>query len=103
MTGAYLVGTDGKLNPNAQFLGADNWDDIFLKNKFRQEYNISVSGATENTDYYLSAGYLSDPSYILGSSFNRYNVRSNINTQVIQMAEGWHQHGLQPSFRAADG
>ena len=36
MTGAYLVGTDGKLNPNAQFLGADNWDDIFLKNKFRK-------------------------------------------------------------------
>ena len=90
MTGAYLVGTDGKLNPNAQFLGADNWDDIFLKNKFRQEYNISVSGATENTDYYLSAGYLSDPSYILGSSFNRYNVRSNINTQVTK----WLKAGI---------
>ena len=94
MTGAYLVGTDGKLNPNAQFLGADNWDDIFLKNKFRQEYNISVSGATENTDYYLSAGYLSDPSYILGSSFNRYNVRSNINTQVTK----WLKAGINMAY-----
>jgi uncharacterized protein YqkB len=57
MNNTFLVGTDGKLNPNAQLLYYDNWRDYFLQNKFRQEYNISVSGATDKTDYYIICLY----------------------------------------------
>ena len=94
MNNTFLVGTDGKLNPNAQLLYYDNWRDYFLQNKFRQEYNISVSGATDKTDYYISGGYLEDPSYIMGSKFNRYNIRSNINTQVTK----WLRAGINMSY-----
>ena len=65
-----------------------------LQNRFRQEYNVSVSGATDKTDYFISAGYLEDPSYIQGSSFNRYNVRSNINSQITK----WLKAGINMAY-----
>ena len=95
MTGAYLIDpSTGKLNPNAELLYWDPWDGHFLQNRFRQEYNVSVSGATDKTDYFISAGYLEDPSYIQGSQFNRYNVRSNINSQITK----WLKAGINMAY-----
>jgi TonB-linked SusC/RagA family outer membrane protein len=82
MSGAYLVNTDGKLNPQAQLLYKDNYDKYVLKDRLRQEYNVSASGGNEKVDYFLSLGYLEDPSYIRGSQFGRYNGRSVINAQL---------------------
>lgn len=82
MSGAYLVNPDGKLNPDAQLLFDDNYDKYLLQDKFRQEYNISATGGNEKTDYFVSLGYLEDPSYIRGSQFSRYNGRTNINAQL---------------------
>lgn len=82
MSGAYLVNTDGKLNPEANLLYKDNYDKYLLKDRLRQEYNISASGGNEKVDYFLSLGYLEDPSYIRGSQFGRYNGRSVINAKL---------------------
>lgn len=48
----------------------DDWEDAVFQKSFRQEYNVTVSGATDKTDYFISAGYLSDPSYFVSSKFN---------------------------------
>lgn len=82
MSGAYLVDINGKLNPNAKLLYTDRYDDYVLKNRFRQDYNLSISGGNDKIDYFFSGGYLEDPSYIIGSSFKRYNGRANVNAQV---------------------
>ncbi len=96
MEGAYLIDpATGRINPNAKKLwDVDDWRDIAYKNRFRQEYTVTASGATDKTDYYISAGYMSDPAYIANSHFNRYNVRSNINTQVTK----WLKAGLNMSY-----
>jgi TonB-linked SusC/RagA family outer membrane protein len=94
MTGAYLVNTDGKLNPNARLLYDDNYDKYLLENNFRQEYNLSASGGNEKVDYFFSLGYLEDPSYIRGSDFARYNGRSNINAQLYN----WLKVGTNISY-----
>lgn len=83
MSGAYLVNPDGKLNPNARLLYNENYDQFVLEDRFRQEYNLSVSGGSDKIDYFFSGGYLADPSYIRGSKFSRYNGRANVNAQVF--------------------
>ncbi|MDR1747366.1 MAG: TonB-dependent receptor [Tannerella sp.] len=83
MSGAYLVNPDGKLNPDAIFLGSDTYQEHVLQNRFRQEYNIGVSGGNEKVDYNVSLGYLQDPSFIKTSHFQRYSGRANVNANAF--------------------
>jgi TonB-linked SusC/RagA family outer membrane protein len=94
MTGAYLVNTDGKLNPNAVFLGSTTYDDELLVNRFRQEYNIAASGGSEKVDYHVSLGYLEDPSFITTSKFQRYNGRAVVNAQIYD----WLKAGANVAY-----
>jgi TonB-linked SusC/RagA family outer membrane protein len=84
MLNNYLVGTDGKLNPQAKLLYNDTFYDNLLKNRFRQEYNITASGGTDKVDYHVSLGYLQDPSYIQTSAFDRYTGRANFNAKMTE-------------------
>src|SRR5690606_33949476 len=92
----YLIDpATGKINKDAvKLYDVDDWRDIAYRDRFRQEYTVSASGGTEKTDYFLSAGFLSDPSYIANSNFKRYNVRSVINTQITD----WLKTGLNVAY-----
>lgn len=84
MTEAYLVGLDGRINPNASLLYNDNYSDYLLEDNFRQEYNLSLSGGGEKMSYFLSLGYLEDPSYIKASRYSRYSGRSNVEVTPVK-------------------
>ncbi|MGN6421209.1 MAG: SusC/RagA family TonB-linked outer membrane protein [Pseudobacter sp.] len=84
----------GKMRPDAQLLYHDDWNDYFIKKTLSQQYNVSLSGGNEKTDYFLSAGYMSDPSYVMGSDFNRYNARLKVNTAVTN----WLKAGMNLSY-----
>ena len=81
--GQYLFGSNGKLNPNATlgysdgtyYYTPDDWEDIIMQKAFRQEYEASVSGATENNNYYASYSFLDDGGIVSGSSFKRSAFR----------------------------
>lgn len=95
MSGAYLVNTDGRLNPAArQLFDAGTYKDELLRNAFRQEYTVTASGGNEKTQYFMSLGYLNNPSYIDGSSFDRYNVRSSIDSHLTS----WLKAGVKMAY-----
>ena len=81
--GELLVGSNGKLNPNATlgysdgqyYYTPDNWADETFQNNFRQEYNLSASGGSDKGTYYFAFGYLDDQGVISGSGFKRLNGR----------------------------
>lgn len=99
MTGAYLVNPDGRLNPQARLLyGGGEYRDELLRNAFRQEYNLSASGGSDKMQYVLSGGYLNNPSFIEGSSFERYTLRSNVSAQLTP----WLKTGLRAAFTHRD-
>jgi len=77
-----VVGIDGKLNPNAQLLWNDDWNDESYNTGVRQEYDLSVSGGTDKTQYYVGANYLNSDGIVKASNFKRYSVRSNVSSQV---------------------
>lgn len=82
-SGELLVGSNGRLNPNATlgysdgdyYYTPDNWGDETFKNNLRQEYNLSASGGDDRGTYYFAFGYLDDQGIISGSGFKRMNGR----------------------------
>ena len=80
--GEFLVNPDGSLNPNAKPRYNDTFADAMFKNSFRQEYTVSASGGNNRTDYYMSLGFLDNDSYIIGSSYDRFTARANVNSQL---------------------
>ena len=88
--GGQLIGMDGKLNPNATlgysdgtyYYRPDDWTNELFQNNLRQEYNLSVSGANDKLNYYMSAGYLDDQGIVPNSGFQRYTARLKADYQV---------------------
>lgn len=63
------------------------------QNAHYADLNASVSGGSEKTKYYFSLGYLDDQGAYICSGFKRYNLRSNITTDLRK----WLQVGLNVS------
>ena len=94
MSGAFLVGTDGKINPNAKLLYDESYANILMKKAFRQDYNVSARGGNDKMHYYLSLGYLDEPSFLVASSFKRYSGRANVDAMITN----WLKVGANVSY-----
>ncbi|HEY1023117.1 MAG TPA: SusC/RagA family TonB-linked outer membrane protein, partial [Flavisolibacter sp.] len=89
-----IVGTDGKLNPNAKLLYDDfDWFGPIAKNGARNEVAMSTSAKMGKSDYYISLNYLKDEGFILKSDYERASVRLNLNSQV----KSWLRTGVNMS------
>lgn len=57
--------------------------DEIMQNALQQNYNVSVSGGSQNTTYMVSAGYFDQGSNFVGPDYGvtRYNFRTNISTE----------------------
>jgi TonB-linked SusC/RagA family outer membrane protein len=53
-----------------------DWYDHSFRTGFNQDYNLSISGASDKINYYLSAGYLSNQGVVVGDNYKA--VRSNL-------------------------
>ncbi|MCY4215821.1 MAG: TonB-dependent receptor [Flavobacteriaceae bacterium] len=56
-----------------------DWQEAFFKQGMVQNYNLGVSGGTENTDYFVTGGYHKNDATTVGSGFERYTLRVNSN------------------------
>jgi TonB-dependent starch-binding outer membrane protein SusC len=59
-----------------------NWYDVAFRPGISHNHNLSVSGANEATNYYFSAGYTNQNSFIKFNTFERYVTRLNISHQL---------------------
>lgn len=80
-----------RLNPldNTQweYMGNRNWTNYFLdKSTFSQAHQLSISGATEKTKFYLSGGVDSEDGVFSGvvknDKYIRYSMRGKVNYQI---------------------
>lgn len=95
-----IVGIDGKLNPNASLLYNDfDWYAPMERTGKRTDANMSLSGKSDKSDYYVSLGYLDDAGYIIKSDFRRFSGRINVNSDV----KSWLKTGLNISGSMSDG
>jgi TonB-linked SusC/RagA family outer membrane protein len=69
--------------PKVEGTSNTNWqDEITNHNAIVQNHQLSFSGGTENTTYYLSLNYLNQQGMILNSGFKRYSIRLNLNSEI---------------------
>ena len=62
---------------------AVDWQKPYLnKNAVSQDYNLKVSGGTENTTYYFSSGYTQEESPVIYDEMERYSFTANTETDV---------------------
>lgn len=96
--GASLIDNSGHFYPNVHrktgFQKMDSWRDAIFRVGQKAEASVKISGGTEKTTYYTSFAYLKDEGYYIGSDFDRFTIRSNVNHQ----AKSWLKGGMNLSY-----
>ena len=76
-----------------------NWMDVvFNDSAMLQSHELSVSGATDKTNYYFSGGYYDQQGIAPGSQFTRYSMRFNFEQQMSD----WLKMGTNTMFNYQD-
>ncbi|MFC5682703.1 SusC/RagA family TonB-linked outer membrane protein [Flavobacterium sp. MAHUQ-51] len=59
-----------------------NWTDLILKKGLQTNHTLNMSGGTEKTVYTAGLGYTKDEGTLEGESFERFNVRGNLKSDL---------------------
>ncbi|MDZ7692331.1 MAG: TonB-dependent receptor [Balneolaceae bacterium] len=99
----YRQGTDPWTHPNTDWFDAA-FKDVSMQNKL----NASVSGGSEQIQYYLSVGAASEDGYFNDSGFkyDQYNFRSNISGEIndfinLSLSIAGRREGQEAPIRSA--
>ncbi len=75
-----------------------NWMDLISRSGFIQNQQLSVSGRTDNMDYYFSGGYSKEEGVIVGDDYERISLRARLNTDITD----WLEVGIDGTYNNND-
>lgn len=84
---------EAALDPSLLGEGTD-WQDELFKTTPMSKHMLSMSGGSDNTTYYLSGEYFTQEGVAIGSQFDRYSVRLNLDNKPRE----WATIGANLSF-----
>ena len=109
--GQYMIGTDGKLNPNAKLgnvittkdgsqytLMPDSYIDEAYSNSMRQEYNLNVTAGNDRSSFYTSVNYLDNQGITQNSDYERLTARFKGDYKV----KNWMKVGANMAYTHYD-
>ena len=108
--GEYLIGQNGRLNPNATLgrivnyrgkeylITPDDWESVGTRTGIRQEYNVTISASTEKSNFYASVGYLDNQGITDNSDMKRFTGRLRADYQ----AKKWLKVGANFNYARYD-
>ena len=67
---------------NAGELDLLDWQDRAFRSALIQNYNVSVSGGTENLSYLVSGGYMKQDGLVVGTDYQRFTARANVESKI---------------------
>ncbi len=70
-----------------------DWVDAITRKGYYQDYNIGIQGRTGNTGYYISLGYMDTEGIVLGTDFERFSGRINLDSKFK-----WATLGVNASY-----
>ncbi len=93
--GEYLIGSDGKINPNATlgyvytgidgeqyYVYPDDWTDAAYSRSPRQEYTVTANGGNDRGSYFASVNFLKDDGIIEYTGYQRLTARIKADYQI---------------------
>jgi TonB-linked SusC/RagA family outer membrane protein len=75
-----------------------DWLGMATRTGTLQDYQVSVSGASEKMNYYLSSSYSDNKGIVQGDKYNRVSVFGKINADITS----WLQIGVDGTYTRAD-
>lgn len=72
-----------------------DWEDKAFRLGFNQDYNASVSGASEKVDYYFSLGYLRNEGALIDDTYRAVRANMKLNAKVTN----WFEIGANINFQ----
>ena len=71
-----------------------NWQDEIFQTAFQHQHQLSAQGGTDKVQYYVSGSWMDQEGTIIGSEFNRFSVRANLDAQLKK----WFKLGLNVTY-----
>lgn len=62
-----------------------NIQDLLFQTATIQNHNVSLSGGSDNTTYFMSLDYMDQEGIAVGTSFERFSLRTNIESRVTDL------------------
>lgn len=73
----FRTGSDPENYPNT------DWTDLFFRGSgIQQSHNLSISGGSDASKYFLSVGYLDQKGLVKKTNSERYNIRFNLDSRI---------------------
>ncbi|NML23118.1 TonB-dependent receptor [Pseudoflavitalea sp. G-6-1-2] len=70
------------INDPASLITRTDWQDAMFRTGKLQEHHLNVGGSSETMNYTVSAGYTKQAGQVVGSDFQRMNLRVNLEEKV---------------------
>jgi TonB-linked SusC/RagA family outer membrane protein len=90
---------DGERGPHYDKLANTNWYDEVTQTAPFQKFNVSTSGGNNTMNYYASLEYFNQQGILIGSSLERYSLRTNLSSKDKDSFVHW---GLNNSMSFSD-
>ena len=89
----YLKASPWYADPSILGTGT-NWQDEIFRTALQHQHQLSAQGGTDKVQYYVSGSYMDQQGTIIGSNFNRFSVRTNLDAQL----KSWLKLGVNATF-----
>ena len=80
-------------DPSTLGVGTD-WQDEVFRTALQHQHQLSVQGGSEKIQYYVSGSYMNQEGTVIGTNFDRFSVRTNIDAQV----KDWFKIGVNATY-----
>ena len=71
-----------------------NWQDEIFRTAWQHQHQLSAQGGSDKVQYYVSGSYMDQQGTIIGSNFNRFSVRTNLDAQLKK----WLKLGVNATY-----
>ena len=71
-----------------------NWQDEVFRTAFQHQHQLSAQGGNDRIQYYVSGSYMNQEGTVIGTNFDRFSVRTNIDSQV----KSWLKLGVNATY-----